>query len=87
MMFALFPHAAKVLERDRGFCNGPRPIYFFDLDHQNSVLHRILSRNPRIVVLFRDEFDVHEDNDRVSENAKEFDFTLKRIIPDTNLVG
>ena len=83
MMFALFPHAAKVLERDRGFCKGPRPVYFFDLDHSHSTLRTLLSRNPRVVVLFRDEYDL-EEND--SESAKELNKMLAKIIPEGTLV-
>jgi hypothetical protein len=87
MMFALFPHAAKVLERDRGFCKGPRPVYFFDVDHQHSTLRDLLTRNPRVVVLFRDEYDVEEESGaEFEQQARQLNNVLKKIIPDGILV-
>lgn len=89
MMFALFPHAAKVLERDRGFCKGPRPVYFFDLDHSKSILHDLLARNPRVVVLFRDEYDLAENDseEKATMSAKELNKMLSKIIPEGILVS
>jgi ATP-dependent Lon protease len=77
-------HAAKVLERDRGFCKGPRPVYFFDLDQKRSALHDLLSRNPRVVVLFRDEYDLEGSE---TESAKELNRVLKNTIPEGILVS
>ena len=84
MMFALFPHAAKVLERDKGFCKGPRPVFFFDTNFSESTLRNLLSKNPRVVVLFRDEYDV-DDND--SAAMVEFNRMLSAIIPEGTLVS
>ena len=83
MMFSLFPHAAKVLERDRGFCKGPRPVYFFDTNPRNSLLRDLLLKNPRVVVLFRDEFDIEESDNADIEDLK---CVLQTIIPEMTLV-
>jgi len=80
LLFSIFPDSAKVLPKDQGLCNGPRPVYIRDFDHENSKLRHILLTDPKMVVLTRDEYFVGEFEDTLSS-----EHGMADIIPSSTL--
>ncbi|KAJ1434066.1 P-loop containing nucleoside triphosphate hydrolase protein, partial [Ochromonadaceae sp. CCMP2298] len=90
LLLSTFPHAADKLPRDQGLCRGPRPEYFADTcaaagagagvgagAGAGAFLRRLLLRNPRIVVLCRDE--QFQDGESLSSSE------LSQLVPEETL--
>ncbi|KAJ1389928.1 hypothetical protein B484DRAFT_409171, partial [Ochromonadaceae sp. CCMP2298] len=95
LLLSTFPNAADKLPPDLGLCRGPRPEYLSDTGAaagtgavagagSGAFLQRWLKRNPRVVVLCRDEQFQEEGNLGGQEEKLQPD--LRRFVPELTLV-
>jgi hypothetical protein len=94
LLLSTFPNAADKLPPDLGLCRGPRPEYLSDTGAaagtgavagagSGAFLQRWLKRNPRVVVLCRDEQFQEKGNQGGQEEKLQPD--LRRFVPELTL--